>query len=578
MCVPSVRAMLLVAVSVAASIPLTAQRVDGLELERRGLYEQAVQAYRQVLETDPVNVTAWLGIERVLGQLGRLESLIRLTDTVLAGTPGSRFIREIQLRAWSSAGPPDSLAAAARRWIASAPDTPDPYRQWAFAVARGGDHQGAIEILEAGRARLGPTALAAELARLCALAGDWEAAAREWSLAVGSSEAYVMSGVAALQDAPTGQRESVLAALTRSGGASDASRQLGAELLVMWGRAGEGWSLLDGALRREPDDASGALRRFIERTRRVEGPESARARGYALERLAELSSGPEAERARLDAAQAFADAGETRGARRMLERLATGPSAGPDDAGGAMATVIRVTIELGRVEEAESQFLGWLSRLNADDVEDLRLRLGRAWIERGNLDRAERLLAGDTSVGALALLGWVRLYGGDLSGATELFRAAGPYASSRDEATRRTAMLALIQQINAGSVPALGRALLSLANGDSAAAIDGLSETAADLPGYGGRAAVLTLAGELAVVGGDYEQAESLLLAALAADSTGPAAPAAEFAIAVVLSRTDRVDQATERLEHLILSYTDSAVVPEARRLLDQLTGAVPKS
>jgi tetratricopeptide (TPR) repeat protein len=577
MYVRNARLLLAVVLCVVVPAPLAAQRVDGLELERRGLYEQAFEAYRQLLQTDPVNATAWLGIERVLGQLGRLESLIRLTDTVLAKVPDNRFVHEIQLRAWSSVGPPDSVAAAATRWIALAPDAADPYRQWAFAVARAGNHDAAIEILEAGRSRLGHTALAPELGRLHASAGDWTAAAQEWGTAVALNEAYIMSAVAALQDAPAGLREPVLTALTRPGGAAAESR-LGAELLVMWGRAGEGWSLLAGSLSTDRTEATSMLGRFVERTRRMGGTEAARARGYALEHLAEISTGPEAERARLDAAQAFADAGELSGARRMLEWLAETPSVGPDDARGTMATVIRVTIELGRIEEAERQFLIWQERLSADEVEDLRRRLGQAWIEQGQLDRAEDILRGDSSIGSLALLGWVRLYAGDLSSATELFRSAGPYASSRDEATRRTAVLALIQQIDVDSVPGLGRASLLLASADTAMAIDGLGETAAGLPRDGGRAGVLTLAGELAVASGDYVRAESLLLAALAADSSGPAAPAAEFAIAVLLSRTDRVDQAKETLEHLILSYSDSAVVPEARRLLDQLMGAIPKS
>jgi len=566
---------MIVAMGVAAPLPTAAQRVDGLELERRGLYEQAFEAYRQVLETDPVNATAWLGIERVLGQLDRLETLIRLTDTVLVAVPGSRFVHEIQLRAWSAAGPPDSLAAAAQRWIALAPEATDPYRQWAFALARGGDHEAAIEILEAGRARLGQEALAPELGRMHASAGDWTAAAIEWGTAVTLNESYVMSAVSALQDVPGSLQASVLDALTRPGSSPAASR-LGAELLVMWGRAEEGWSLLAGSLSADREEAAAMLNRFIERTRRMEGRDAARARGYALERLAEVSTGEEADRARLDAARAFADAGELSGARRMLDWLAEAPSTEPEDARGAMATVIRVTVELGRIEEAEQQFLTWQDRLSADEVEDIRRRLGRAWIERGDLERAEQILRGDASIGTLALLGWVRLYTGDLSGASELFRAAGPFALTRDEATRRTTVLALIQQLDADSVPALGAALLSLARADTAEAIVGLTEAAGDLSRDRGQAGLLTLAGELAVRSGDYKRAESLLLAALAADSIGPAAPAAEYAMAVLLSRTDRVDQARERLEHLILGYTDSAVVPEARRLLDQLMGAVP--
>jgi tetratricopeptide (TPR) repeat protein len=566
-----------VIVLVVGSTSLAAQQVDGTELERRGLYEEALGAYRQVLQTDRTNVTAWLGLERVLGQMNRLESLISLVDSALTELPEDRFLREIQLRAWSSLERMDSLEAAVIRWIQVAPESDDPYRQWAFALARRGDHDRAITILAEGRAQLGDTVLASELARMFASTGDWPAAAREWAAAVTKNESYSMSAVASLRDAPTWARDPLLRPLTPPEGDGAANR-LGAELLVTWDRAEEGWTLLDSSLPGSSRQAAAVLERFIERTRRMGSADAARARGYALERLAELSTGQEAERARLEAAQAFADAGELGGARRMLERLAEVPAATPSDAGEAMATVIRVTIELGRIDEAQQRFQVWQDRMGADDVEDLRRHLGRAWIERGELARAEEILSSDTSIGSLALLGWVRLYLGDLRAAAELFRAAGPFALSREEATHRTGVLALIQRIEADSVPGLGSALLTLAQGDTASAVERLDDVARRMPPEGGRAELLTRAGELAVASGLYSDAEPLLLGALSADSAGPAAPVAEYALAVLFTRTERPDRAKQTLEHLILTYTDSAVVPDARRLLDQISGAIPKS
>ena len=74
----------------------------------------------------------------------------------------------------------------------------------------------------------------------------------------------------------------------------------------------------------------------------------------------------------------------------------------------------------------------------------------------------------------------------------------------------------------------------------------------------------------------DAAAAQTLLGAALAADSTAPTAPAAELALASADAQAGHQDQATRRLEHLILAYPESAVVPQARRLLDQLKGAIP--
>jgi tetratricopeptide (TPR) repeat protein len=243
-----------------------------------------------------------------------------------------------------------------------------------------------------------------------------------------------------------------------------------------------------------------------------------------------------------------------------------------------MATLILVTIESGRLDEAELRFKEWEGRLRADDGERLRRKLGWGLTERGELDRAAAILEGDSSIGTEAVLGWVRLYQGDLAAAMELFRAAGPFALSREEATRRTSMIALMQRVRSDSVPDLGEALLWLAQGDTARSVAGLSEAARNLPVDGGQADLLALAGDLARAAHDYGRAERLLLEALVADSLGPAAPVAEYALAVVLEETDRTDLAVDRLEHLILSHAASAVVPEARRMLNRLQGAIPQS
>ena len=108
--------------------------------------------------------------------------------------------------------------------------------------------------------------------------------------------------------------------------------------------------------------------------------------------------------------------------------------------------------------------------------------------------------------------------------------------------------------------------------------MEGLEAVARELPDSGGRCPVLTLAGGLARESGDMERAESLLLEALEADSMGPSAPAAEYSLGAVLAGSGRSEAAAERLEHMILTHPGSALVPEARRLLDQVRGAIPNN
>ena len=60
---------------------------------------------------------------------------------------------------------------------------------------------------------------------------------------------------------------------------------------------------------------------------------------------------------------------------------------------------------------------------------------------------------------------------------------------------------------------------------------------------------------------------------------TAPAtAPAAELELGRLLLAVGRRDEAVATLEHLILTYSSSALVPQARRLLDEARGAVPRT
>ena len=141
-------------------------------------------------------------------------------------------------------------------------------------------------------------------------------------------------------------------------------------------------------------------------------------------------------------------------------------------------------------------------------------------------------------------------------------------------------MLALIERISEERFPPLGKALLVLAEGDSTEAVSALRGAAAQLPVAGGRADVLLFAGRIAaLLGPDHEEtAVALFEEIVHSGGTGAAAPAAELAWAQLLLRRGRSHDAVEHLEHLILTYPTSAVVPEARRELERTKGAIPKS
>jgi hypothetical protein len=88
------------------------------------------------------------------------------------------------------------------------------------------------------------------------------------------------------------------------------------------------------------------------------------------------------------------------------------------------------------------------------------------------------------------------------------------------------------------------------------------------------------LAGRVAArLGGSHDtSAVQWLAEVVRLGGTGAAPAAAELEWARVLLRAGRADAAIAHLEHLILTYPESAVVPLARRELEGARGAIPRS
>ena len=572
------RSLLGVLLGLVALAPAAAQGIgQGYELERTGRLPQAVEQYRSVLKTDSTNLPALLGLERVLPQLGRLVELVPLVQTANRAT-GERDpqLLGLELRTYVALSMDDSVAALARRWTARVPGDETPWREWAVATLDQQDVAGGRRILLEGRQAVGnPRAFAIELAEIAASTGDWGQAALGWGDAVTTDPGQIPNAVAQLESAPESTHSVVTESLTRPG-QSPPARRLGANLLLDWGQGAQAWTVLQGALADSGRETAMALWSFAERGARIGTPAAEGARGHALARFADLSTGPLALQARTEAARALLAAGDKEGARAVVAKIETQGG----EAGIPAAALIDVLIGDGELEQAEHR-LADAKSLSADDAERIRLELSRGWTARGDLDRAVRVLGGDSSVDAIAQRGWIALYRGDVALARGAFRDAGPYAGDRADATRRTEMLALITDVDSVPGVALGAALLALARGDSGAAVTGLL-AAGDALAPGPRGGVLVFAGRIAARLDSAHQAVALdLFRRVVADSTraaGAAPAAAELEWARLLERQGKPERALTHLEHLILAYPASAVVPEARRMRDRLKGSVPRS
>jgi hypothetical protein len=559
---------------------MLAAQVAGLgrafDLERRGNYAAAAEAYRSVLATKPGDAAALLGLERVLLPLNQTAAILPHVRAAMEASSNSGAVFGVALRAWSAAGQADSMRAVAERWAQAAPGDEAPYREWGAAALQARDRAAAVEAYRLGRTRLGkPDALAAEMAQLAIADGDFPAALREWLVAMRRLPGYRVTAVATLSQAPTDARPALLQELSQR--TELGARRLEAELRVRWGDPLGGLTALESALPASRTASVDALRGLLEQLRNARSREGILAQGRTLEAIAARSSEPQASRLRLEAAQTYSAAGDLAAARRMLSGLSEEHGATAAVSSGAATTLIGVLIGDGNLDEASRRLEELRTTLPSDEYLDLRRRIAHGWVRAGALERADSMLGADSSIDGLALAGRIRLYRGDVAGAVESFKAAGPYAGERAEATRRTLLLALLQPIETETLPELGRALLLLEQGDSARAGAALEEVAGKLPPAKGGAELLLLAGRLAGGAGRVADAERLYRIAATQEAPGTA-PAAELALAELLLEQRKPQEAVAQLEHLILTYPESAVVPRARRALDQARGGVPRT
>jgi hypothetical protein len=524
----------------------------------------------------PGDPSALLGLERSLLPLNRSDEMIPAIQAALAATPTSPPVYGIAIRAWAATGQVDSVRSVALRWAAATPNDEAPYREWGAAELLRQDRAGARQAYLQGRAHLNrPDALAAEIAQLDIADGDYSGALQQWLIAVRRLPGYSGSASATLAQAPESLRPGLLGALAKE--PDFTARRLEAELRARWGDPDGAVRTLTGALPADRVQAIAALRSLLEQLRATRTVEAKLAEGRVLEALAERSPGIQAAQSRLDAAQAYTVGGDKESARRMLGGLANDQSAPPTISSGAAATLIRILLSEGKLAEAQSRLAGARRTLPADEYDSLRRDLVTVWMRNGELARADSAIAPDSSVEGLALAGKIRLYRGDIAGAVARFKEAGPFTNDREETTRRTALLALLQPLDRDSFPELGHALLQLEQGDTAQSAATLEQLAQGLGAQPGGAELNYLAGQLFRASQKPVDAERVFRAAAASKSPATA-PAAELALAELLLDSQRGSEAVQVLEHLILTYPQSALVPQARRDLDVARGAVPQT
>jgi tetratricopeptide (TPR) repeat protein len=530
-----------------------------LDLEAAGKYRDAVPLFRSALRTS-AGVNALLGLERVYAELGWSDSLVAPLDTLIAANPQEETYRTVQLRTLQSVGRDADLRKAFDKWVHDAPSSAAPYREYARLLLQKNRSAAADSVLARAKQTLGTMKdLQFELAQSRAAQGQWVESAQAWRLALSTADYLEQAAAYALVPTPSSTRNQIREIFLALPIEVPARRAL-ADLEMSWGSPIDGWNALKGL---PPDSA--AADAWSEFAKRAEAEERWGLARDALESSLRWRRTPEIA---VRAATAAINAGDAAAALRLAPLSdARGDSALA--ARSYLPLTVRALAALGRPAEAERLVTSYDRFLPPGARNNLTRTIAWGWVRTGDMARARSALnstgaEGDSSDAA----GWLALYEGNLKSARNLLR--GGTESSPELALA----LGLAARLKTDTAVAVGKAFLTLARNDSAAAAAEFERAAAATPAV--RSLLLFTAARIYAARGSDSSAIGLWRRIVEQEKDAPEAPQAELEWARLLRRKGDNAAAAARLEHLILTFPESSLVPQARRELDLVRSAVP--
>ena len=530
-----------------------------IELENAGKYREAAPIYRAAMRTRPSPIVV-LGLERAYAELGMTDSLLAPLDSVLTKFPREPLYHVVHLRALQMLRRHEALRGAFERWVRDDPRSPQPYGEYARVLIQIGRPASADSIIERAKSALGSTRdLQYETAQLRAAMGEWEPSASAWRRALASDPHLAAAAAYALAPAPAGVRPALRRILLMDPPERGARRAL-ADLEIAWGQPQAAWDALRAL---PPDTATASVwEDFGERAMTEERFGLARDALGAAVRVRRTPA------LALKAATAALRAGSP----ADVFTLAPLTDVESDPARAARDYVplhVEALAALGRGAEAEALVAKYDRHLPPGQHARVARFVASAWVRGGDLERARQALrnAGADADSSDAA-GLLALYEGRLGAARTLLRG------SREQGADMAVVLAIVSRVRGEAAPQLGAAFLALARGDSTGAAQRFVEAAERHPEAA--SVVLLAAARVHAAHGHVARAIPIWQRIVEQHGETPEAAEAELEWARALRRSGDVKGAIARLEHLILTAPQSALLPQARRELELARGTVP--
>lgn len=577
--------------------------------EAAGDLATAESMLRGLLDDSAAYAPALIALERVLRVQGRLDEMPPVLDAAMAVDPRSPWVNRLRVRTFAALDSVAGVEEATRQWIRFAPLQEVPYRESARVWTERGEPERALAVLEAGRNALGrPEPLALEYGDALAVLGRDSTAALAWGEAIAvdgrglddvrdrlAVRPEMAPYVPALVDrlaggAPAGSgsggsggpggavmpasrgRLAAAMELALDAGLADRARAV-AEGLVDGLAPTHRRPILRRVARRADLLGATALAYWaygalldVETRLRYAGREGS---GDAVARPGADSVGAErlmALRNRVaELALALGDSAAADAAFRALDS-----EADPNSPGARAAAALRIELTAARDLDAAVTALGRFATDHPDapELDRLAVTIATKLLDAGRPAPADSALAGVDGPRAAVLRARRALEEGRPREAREEYVSAVARLTGQD-ATRALQLVTLLGRVSGGAAAPIGEALRRRDAGDGDGAVAVLEDATAGLP-PGDAPPLLDLAARVADNARLEADARRLRERIVADHPDAPETPAALLALGRSLAMADSTKgRARAYLERLIIDYPESALVPQARRVLE---------
>lgn len=562
--------LLLLLLSVIAAQSGHAQGVGGgaesgaalsraLDLEGGGKCKEAIPLFRQALGGTDDPAGALYGLERCVAEAGgNTDTLLFVIDSVLLKRPRDPVAHTIQLRTLTSTHRTDAARIAFQHWVNAVPGDPTPFREYARLLLDAGLTRAADTVLTFATHRLGGgRQVAAELAELKGALGMWESSATNWRQAMAYAP-YLESAAIFVLGAANGVARDTIRGILAADPMDLSVRRILSGLEMRWTSSREAWNAL-----RVLTPTDSVVEAWIEFAADAEERES-----WLVARDAYGAALGSRRRASLvvRTANAALQGGEPLSALAWADSLTSWRDT--SQAGTIALVRLRALGQLGRAAAADSLLAQREAALDPVTRGDAVRAVAWAWVRMGDVTRARAALARGGEESDERSAAWMALYEGDLKTARTGLRRL-------DEVTPDAVLaLSVLARTRGERSEGIGRAFLALARADTAAAAAVFESTATEVPDAS--PVLLAIAARLYRSTSDSAKSEVIWDSLIKTHAQSPEAAEADLEWAKVLRRGGKSAAAIARLEHLILTYPQSALVPQARRELELAKGTIP--